>query len=442
MGRLTRPLIGALTVTLLLLGALAPPRAVAFTGFGAESADATYGQRMVFNVQLAGGVPDRLELLLGFEGSDSTFVAPVAVSGSSASYTWDAASSYVTPNTTITYRWRATTGSSVVVTPPATLLYDDDRPGLDWQSAQIGGATVHWYGGSEAQARRFGDLSSGGAQRAEELLGHQLDGPIDIFVYATHDDFFGALGPGAREWTGAAAYPELRTIFMWLGGGPESYLETTIVHEVTHVVFYDATHNPYHDPAHWLNEGLATWSEQQSDASQRSTVAFEAANGGLFAFPAIAAQFPIGSRGSSLSYAMGTTMIQMIIDEHGRDSMARLAAAYRDGASDDEALRAATGMSAQALYDEFYAAFGVNAPSPVEPAPLLPSTVDKPGQAQVAPTGPAAASAVPAPSSSGGGATGTSWVDVAALVLVGLLILGGMLAAWRVMQRVGHADPR
>src|SRR3990172_2154471 len=65
----------------------------------------------------------------------------------------------------------------------------------------------------------------------------RLAGPVVIFVYGSRDDFFGALGPGAREWTGAATFPWLRTIFMWLGGGSTSFLQTTIIHEATHVVF-------------------------------------------------------------------------------------------------------------------------------------------------------------------------------------------------------------
>ena len=45
---------------------------------------------------------------------------------------------------------------------------------------------------------------------------------------------------------------------------PTRTSSTTIVHEVTHVVFHDATANPFHEPAKWFNEGLSTWSEQQS----------------------------------------------------------------------------------------------------------------------------------------------------------------------------------
>ena len=88
-----------------------------------------------------------------------------------------------------------------------SLLYDDDRPGLDWQSAVIGDATVHWYGGNEQVARHLGELSAGGAAQAEDLLGHEMDGPVDIFLYDAREDFFGALGPGAR---GGSALPPFR----------------------------------------------------------------------------------------------------------------------------------------------------------------------------------------------------------------------------------------
>ena len=83
-------------------------------------------------------------------------------------------------------------------------------------------------------------------------------------------------------------------------------------------------------------------------ASQRGIVEFEAGGGGLFSFEAISEQFPIGERGGQLSYAQGTTMIDDIIDRYGREAIARIAAAYRDGASDAEALEAGTGVTADA----------------------------------------------------------------------------------------------
>lgn len=436
MGPLSRWRPLAAVVLLALAATLAATRpAAAFSGFGVTTADGTYGVEMVFGVTLTGGAPDRLELLLTFGGDEATFVAPVQPEGGSATYRWDADRDHVTPNTRITYRWRATVGEVVTLSRPGELLYDDDRAGLDWETARIGQATVHWYGDAERRARRFGELTADGAARAEETLGHELAGPIDIFVYDTREEFFGALGPGAREWTGAAAYPELRTVFMWVGdGATDDYLDTAIVHEVTHVVFFDATDNPFGDPPRWLNEGFAAWSELRNADAERSLVAFEAGDG-LFAFPAISEQFPIGDRAANLAYAQGAVMVDMLIDEHGDASMGRLAAAYRDGATDDEALAAAAGRPADELYAGFFEAFGVEEPHPVSPRPIPPSEVTLPG-ASGAPRASGAATPPNGAPSDGAGDAG-----LPAIVAIGVLAAaatgGGVWLSRRADRRGG-----
>jgi hypothetical protein len=379
MGRLTRWLTASAAAVVVLLAWT--DATAGFDGFGTLGADSTYGEEIAFEVELSGGPPDRLELLLRTPGGEGSFVVPVT--GGATTYVWNTSVDYVTPNTLVTYQWRAIDGDEVTLSPEATIRYEDDRPGLDWQSAQLGEATVHWYGDAENQARRFGELTAVGVERAEDLLGTELAGPVDIFVYDSQEDFFGALGPGAREWTGAAAYSEIRTIFMWLGGGSAAYLETAMVHEVTHVVFHDATDNPFHEPARWLNEGIATWSETGDAGGDRGIVESEASAGGLFAFEAITEQFPIGERGGRLSYAQGTTMVDLIVDRDGPEAIARIAAAYRDGASDAEALEAGTGVTAEELYAAYFEAFGVEPPSPISPEPIADSNVERPAAGTV-----------------------------------------------------------
>ena len=431
MGRLSRIGLALVLGAVLAISAL-PAATLGFSGFGSATADATYGQELRFSVELEGGAPDRLELLLTFAGDEGVLVAPVEPGADRAEYVWDADDRHLTPNTRITYAWRAHDGGAVTLSREGTLLYDDDRAGLDWRSARFGEATVHWYGDAESVATRFGELAADGAARAEALLGHEMSGPVDIFVYSTSDAFFGALGPGAREWTGAATYPALRTIFMSLASGGQEYLETTLVHEVTHVVFNDATDNPFHEPAKWLNEGLATWSESEEAGRERSDVAFEADGAGLYAFAAIAEQFPIGERGARLAYAQGATMVDMIIAEHGREAVARIAAAYRDGASDAEALEAGTGTDAEALYTGFYDEFGVAPPEPVEPAPILPSNVRRPdGEGGSQDGGPVASSSPTAEDPRSPGEAAVPWLAVAALVVVLAAVVGFALVSGR-----------
>lgn len=433
MGRLSRVtaplLLGGLLSGLLTVLVVAPVPSRAGGGFADLEADATFGVDMTFSASWTGAPPDRVELLLGF-GGEERLVVPVELVSGQLDYRRDLANGYLPPNTPVAYRWRAVVGAEVTVSPERSLLYDHDRPGLDWRQAQVGSATVHWYDANETIARRFGDLAGDAADAAADLLGHPLDDPIDIFVYDAREDFLGAVGPGAREWIGAAAYPHLRTVFMWLGAGSTAYLDTTLAHEVTHVVFNDATSNPFHEPATWLNEGIATWSELANADTERDLVSLEARSAeGLMAFAALADQFPIDARGANLAYAEGTTMVDFIIREFGTDAIAAIAEAYRSGATDQGAILAGTGVSFDALREEYFAAFGVTEPDPIEPLPLGRSDVSIPPQAGVEP----APSAEPQPG------PGESQ-DVAWWLIIGFVALGAVFVA-TVVLRSRRAQP-
>jgi hypothetical protein len=415
-GRLTRWLAAAV---LAVAGIAASADAVVgFDGFGSGSADSTYGEHITFEVELDGGAPDDLELLIRTPGSEAAFVVPVTPGGDTARYVWNTSADYVTPNTLVTYQWRAATPDGVSLSDEATHRYADDRVGLDWQHAQLGEANVHWYGDAEGQALRFGELTAIGVERAEDLLGTELAGPVDVFVYDSREDFFGALGPGAREWTGAAAYSELRTIFMWLRGGSAAYLEVAMLHEVTHVVFHDATDNPYHEPARWLNEGIATWSERSEADDERGIVALEASGAGLFAFEAITEQFPIGERGGRLSYAQGTAMVDMIVDRYGEEALAAVTAS-------------------------FHAEFGVEPPQPVAADPIAASDVDRPPAGRTDAGGVEEPGAEPAPGEAAPGEQPRrdegegNWV----LAIVGLAVLGTVVAAVLISRRAARRSP-
>ena len=382
MGRLIR--LAAAAGAALAIGLVSAPHALGFDGFGEATADSTYEVEIQFDVDLRGAAPDRLELLMRTPEAEASFVVPVEPDGDHATYVWDTSVDYVTPNTLVTYQWRATDGDEVVLGSEETIRYEDDRPGLDWQHAQLGETTVHWYGDAEAQARRFGELTAVGVAQAEELLGTELAGPVDVFVYDSREDFFGALGPGAREWTGAAAYSELRTIFMWLGGGSPAYLEVAMVHEVTHIVFYDATNNPFHEPARWLNEGIATWSESGDAGEQRGIVEFEAGGGGSSRSRPSREQFPIGERERTAVVCPGhhhDRRHHRPIRPRGHRRASRPPTATARPTR-RRSRRAPASLPTQ-LYAEFYAEFGVDAPAPIEPEPIAASNVDRPPAGEI-----------------------------------------------------------
>jgi hypothetical protein len=435
-GRLRVGLTTALALGLaVIVAGQAPPPARAGAGFSDLAADSTFGVEMTFSATWSGGDPDYVELLLGFGGDDARLVIPVALSGNRLDYRRDMADDYVPPNTTVAYRWRAVDGDVVTLSPERELLYEDDRAGLDWERARIGSATVHWYGGNESIARRFGDLAADAADTAGDLLGTPLAEPIDILVYEAREEFLGAVGPGTREWVAAATYPNIRTVLMWIEAGSNAFLDTALAHEVTHVVFHDASDNPFHGPPSWMNEGTATWAELGNAETEEALVRQEARSpGGLMAFEALTAQFPIDARGANLAYAQGATMVDHILRTYGDDALASIMDAYRAGSTDDEAIQAGTGAEFADIRADYFEEFGVTEPGPVEPIALEGSTVPLPPQ----PDGLPAASDEPEPAPGPDPGDGQ---DLAPWLIIGLVVIGGIVIG-AVVWRARRPAPR
>src|SRR5205814_3513097 len=120
-------------------------------------------------------------------------------------------------------------------------------------------------------------------------------------------------------------------------------------------------------------------------------------------FGAMTDAFPIGTRGSSLSYAEGATMVDRIIHAYGDSAMSGIAAAYRNGATDQEALRAGTGVPAAQLYADYFRSFGAPEPKPVPPASIGPSIVRTGASPAVAAEGTTAPNGAPAEPAAGSG---------------------------------------
>ena len=363
----------------------------AFDGFGSQSADSTYGEEMRFEVELEGGVARAPRAPAPHARAATAHSSSRSTPGRRpATYVWDTSIDYVTPNTLVTYQWRAIDGGRVTCSPPrarsATRTTGRASTGRARSSARR-----RCTGTAAPRRRRVASASSPrwASTQAEELLGTELAGPVDVFVYDTREDFFGALGPGAREWTGAAAYSEIRTIFMWLGGGSAGVPR--------------AGDGPRGDP-HRLPRrhrqpvpragALAerghrdlVRERQRRRRSARSSRP-RPRGGGLFAFEAITEQFPIGERGAVLSYAQGTTHgrpHRRSIRPRGdrRDHGRATATARRT----PRRWRRAPSMPADELYADFYDEFGVEAPTPIAAEPIAASNVDRPDAGEIDPGG-------------------------------------------------------
>ena len=202
------------------------------------------------------------------------------------------------------------------------------------------------------------------------MLGVTESEPVDFFIYGDRDAFYDALGPGTRENVGGQANADIRTLFADIAPSAidDPWVENVVPHELIHIVFDTAVHNPYHFPPRWLNEGLATYLSVGYDAGDRAAVENAADSGDLIPLDGLIAQFPTGA-GFGLAYSESASAIDYLVRNHGQDTLVSLVTSYRDGRTDDEAFEAAIGMDVAAFNEAWLADIGAKEPVKYGPQP-------------------------------------------------------------------------
>lgn len=442
-GRIRR---GGPGIVLLLGVALAtfagsPPVAAAdAVTFGPPTATSAFGRSIDFAqpVDLA-AVPERVEILLRTPGSAGPEVveveAPAGAGDRVLRFSLPLADGHVVPNTTFTARWRVTEpGGRSWLGPEASRTYADDR--VEWRSLAGDIVRVHWYEGDAAFGRRALRIGEESIAETASLLGVTETEPIDFYIYADGPTFRDALGPSTREWTGGQAHSEIRTLFALISPAEidDPWVDVVIPHELVHLVFATAIESPYHEPPHWLNEGLAVYLSEGFGSSNRSAVEGAAADGTLMPLEGLSGAFPTASDRTVLAYAESVAAVDHIVRVHGRDALVKLIRSYATGVSDDEAFEAALGVDVAAFeagwLDELGATPPVrHGPQPAPPGPVPPGWSGLPGPdpAPVATATPG--TGTPGSPSSSGGDAPPAWV------LIGLVVVGTVAAALLVIRR-------
>jgi hypothetical protein len=403
-----RPRLAAAALGLLLLGLLgAVPAAAAEPTFGAPSAEATFGEGIVFRQPVTSPVDlARVEILLEYPEGLGPFVVESA--GPTPAGSRDLVHRYalgedghLVPNTTIVARWRLVPADRSIppsVGPPVEVVYADSR--FDWRTRAGDLVRLHWYEGSDAFGRRALEIAETAVRDAAAFMGVTESDPIDFFVYADQAAFYDALGPATRENVGGQAHSDIRTMFALIDPGElnDRWVGIVIPHELTHLVFDTAVRNPYHFPPRWLNEGVATYLSEGYTASDRAAVESAAADGRLMPLRALGGQFPTAAERFYLAYAESVSAVAFLVREQGEDALVRLIRTYADGVSDDVAFRAAVGTDLAGFESAWLDDLGAVVPTEhgPQPAPAGPLPADWTADATPAPTTPAGA-ASPAP---------------------------------------------
>ncbi len=380
MSRVRHALVVGLLAGWALVASTASVAAADPVTFGTPTATSTFGDSIEFRQPVViPGDPRRVELLLSSPGAIGPTIIPSTDNPGNVElgYRLDLTDGHIVPNTTFTARWRVVDESGRVWTgPPITHTYDDDR--FTWKTLAGKVVRVHWTDGDEAFGKRALKIGEDAVAATAELLGVTETEPIDFFIYADQASFYAALGPATRENVGGQAHPDIRTLFALITPADigASWVESVVPHELTHVVFATAVDNPYHDPPHWLNEGLAVYLADGYGASDQEQVGQAAKARSIIPLDGLAGAFPTTRERFFLAYAESVSAVERIVRVSGRDALVKLIRSYADGVSDDAAFQAALGRDVAGFEADWLAELGARTPirrgpvvAPVGPLP-------------------------------------------------------------------------
>jgi len=268
----------------------------------------------------------------------------------------DMTTRYLPPGLDIEYYWSLTDADGQRTdTPLQTFLYQDGR--FSWRTATSGRVTVYYYSGND----EFGQDLLDTAQRTIAKLGQRFgvtgDKPLHIVVYGNNRDFSNSLPPNSAEWIGGQAHPDLGLIVTGIQPGNSAMAETRRIlpHEVSHLLLYQATENPYGRPPHWLDEGLAVYNQETADTSLKPLLDRAVSTGTLLPARALNSNFPLDPTQARLSYAESVSLVSYLLNKYGDAKLGELLRSYKDELSYDEGLMRVYGFDTDGLDREWKA---------------------------------------------------------------------------------------
>jgi hypothetical protein len=274
----------------------------------------------------------------------------------SLDYALDTQADFLPPGLDIEYRWAFTLSDGTQYrTDPATLFYMDTQQ--QWKKKTSGQITLWWYSGDDAFGQDAIETAARAADTLKKTFNVTGDRPIRILIYSNARDLRVALPPNSAEWIGGGATTELGIIHAAIAPGQSaaSEIRRILPHEMSHMIVYQASLNPYNHPPLWLDEGLAVHNQETPDVRFRPLVRDAADNGKLIPIRALDSPFPLNADQALLSYAESESIVNFIITAYGSKYIGALVSAFKDELSYDQVVQKVLKESIEDLDKEWKA---------------------------------------------------------------------------------------
>ena len=263
------------------------------------------------------------------------------------SWEWDTQQESLPPGAEIQYSWKIEGAEGhEFETPWTTVRFDDDR--YRWKSLSEGNISLFWYKGDQSFAQDLLDTANEALNMLSRDTGASLEQAVEIYIYANSDDLRGAL-INAQEWTGGVSFSEFGILAIGIAPDNLAWGEGAMVHELTHLVTYQMTFNPYSNIPTWLNEGLSMYAEGPLDPIFKSLLDKAISEDALISVQTISSNFPANAVEAELSYAESYSLVQFLIQHYGHEKMLSLLRVFKQGSTYDNALEEVYGLDTTGL---------------------------------------------------------------------------------------------
>ena len=242
------------------------------------------------------------------------------------------------------------------------LEYKD--PQYQWQTVRRGEMVVLFHNRSIDTVAEVATVVDQSLRPVKELLGLEEIRPMKAVILSSSREAgrsFPFVSDAARRGHlyGGFAFGEL-DLFVLVGLDPNG-----MVHEMTHLLVDEALSSPLARLPAWLNEGLAMYFES-GPRGRDATVSQAARSDSLLPLRSMAA-VPGRPQDVRLFYAQSWSLVNHMMETHGRERMAALFRAVNDGKGIDRAVSEAYGMRLDQLESEWRA--GLSGERPDSPLP-------------------------------------------------------------------------
>lgn len=307
-----------------------------------------FGQQITFQAQLVSSLPIQQASILFHElHEEVTRVAPLQIGENNAvSFTYDASQNVLPPFSTIVFWYQATLSDNQTYTSTAIQFrYDDNR--FPWRESTSGPVTVHWYEGDDAFGQAALDAAGSGLLAMNDFIPLTLDAPLDVYIYANVGDLQGALQLGGEDWASGHANPKLGVVMVAIppGATQSIQMQTTIPHELAHVMLARSLGEGYDRLPAWLREGIASEVELYPNPDYDVALSSASQNDSLLRFTDLCDSFPPDAARAFLAYAQSQSFTKYLHNTYGTTGLTSLINAYTDGLSCDLGAKRALSMS-------------------------------------------------------------------------------------------------